>query len=92
MKWKDLLIWIPSALFFIVWRTSIYTHDRLGCHVGKSGSLPCMWNGMDMQGWIGGGMFFGMLCFIVLAPITAIIQLEIWMRRLEKRLASGRSQ
>ncbi|MGI4840780.1 MAG: hypothetical protein ACRYF9_24565 [Janthinobacterium lividum] len=88
MRWKDLLIWTPSALFLAWWRVSLWVHDRLGCLGGKSISSACMWNGTDIQGWIGAGMFFGMVFFIVSTPITAIIQLEIWMRRLEKKLAS----
>lgn len=88
MKWKDLLIWSPALLFLVWWKITTYVHDTLNCHVGKT-SLPCLWHDTDIQGWIGSGMFLGMLFFIVSALVAAVVQFEVWMRRLEKKLKAG---
>jgi hypothetical protein len=48
-----------------------------------------MWNGIDLQGWIGAGMFFGMILFWFSLPVAAYISLEIWLQAYKAKLDAG---
>lgn len=91
MRWKDLLLWAPTLVAFACWRLSLYVQGLLDCHMGKSSALPCMWGATDLQGWLGGGMFFGMVICLISVPIAVVVQGAICLGRLEKRLKPKRT-
>nr|GFD42919.1 hypothetical protein [Tanacetum cinerariifolium] len=55
---------------------SRYAYAALGCSIGKSGSLPCIWHGTDVAGYIGAGMWIGMMLFGISLPITLAVFFE----------------
>lgn len=86
MRWVVLLAFLPSALFYSAWKGSWYFIELLGCHIAKSGTRPCIYNGMELSGWLGGSGFFGMVGFLLSIPLAGIFVFEIWFgRRLAKR-------
>ena len=78
---KYVLACIPSLLLFVWWQASQYAYAALGCSIGKSGSLPCIWHGTDLAGYIGAGMWIGMMLFGISLPITLAVFFEIYIRK-----------
>ncbi|CAH0282846.1 cellulose synthase/poly-beta-1,6-N-acetylglucosamine synthase-like glycosyltransferase [Pseudomonas frederiksbergensis] len=87
--YRYVLAWLPTTQFLIWLKISTFAYQYLECHGDKGLPLPCMWNGIDLQGWIGAGMFFGMILFWFSLPVAAYISLEIWLRAYKAKLDAG---
>jgi len=82
MRWVMLLTFLPSGVCYVCWKSCLYLTAALGCHIAKSGTQPCIYQEMDLTGWLGAGSFFGMVGFVVSVPLAGIFLFEIWFRRL----------
>ncbi len=82
---RYLFVWTPTALFLAWWKVSNYFYHYLGCQGGKGSPKPCVWEGIDVQGWFSGS-FFGYILFWVSVPIAAYICFEMWLRHYKAAL------